>query len=82
MRNLIDRLWLPLSGSVTSIGFKGIETVKSFEAPILSVPVIQEHSLFYYLLVGAFGAIGGLLVKIAWCRLKKWFPRLLKDIDK
>ena len=81
MKNLIDRFWLPISGSVTSIGFKGIENATSLEVPILQIPVVQEHSLWYYMLIGIFGALGGLFVKIAWSALKRWFPRQLKHLD-
>jgi hypothetical protein len=81
MRNLIDRFWLPISGSVTSISFKGIENAASMDTPLLQVQLFQEHSLWYYLLIGVMGALGGLMVKIAWSCLKRSFPRYLKNLD-
>jgi hypothetical protein len=81
MRNIIDRFWLPISGSVTSISFKGIEAATSLEVPILQIPVVQDHSLWYYLLIGVFGALGGLAVKIGWSCMERWFPKHLKHLD-
>ena len=78
---LLDRIWLPITGSLTSIGFKGIETSTNLEVPILQIPVVQDHSLWYYLLVGMFGALGGLMVKVIWSALKRWFPKQLKHLD-
>lgn len=78
---IADRLWLPLSGSIASIGFKGIETASTLDAPILSIPVVQEHTLGYYFLIGILGAAGGLVFKIIWSALKRKFPKHLKDID-
>ena len=81
MRNLIDRFWLPISGSVTSISFKGIENAATLNTPLIQVPLFQEHSLWYYLLIGVMGAVGGLAVKITWSCMKRWFPKHLKHLD-
>lgn len=78
---VLDRLWLPISGAVASIGFKGIESATSIEAPILSIPVVEEHSVWYYFVIGVVGAAGGLVFKIIWSALKRKFPKHLKDID-
>lgn len=71
MIETIKRLWLPASGSVSSITLTAIET------PL----TINIHFIFYYLLVGIVGALGGLLVKIAWGTLKRKYPTL-KNLDK
>lgn len=78
---IADRLWLPFSGALASIGFKGIETASTLDSPILSIPVVQEHTLGYYFLIGILGAAGGLVFKIIWSALKRKFPKHLKDID-
>ncbi len=78
---IADRLWLPISGSIASIGFKGIETATSIEAPILSTPTLQEHGLWYYFIIGIVGAAGGLVFKILWSAIKRRFPKQLRHID-
>lgn len=80
MKNLFDRLWLPISGSAASIGFKGIESTTSFDPTVLNIPA-PESNLFFYFGIGVLGAAGGLCVKIGWSCLKRWFPKYLKNLD-
>ena len=87
MIETIRKNWLPILGGGSSVSFKGIqdltsnpdviETAKTATETIASVP---EHGVFWYLLIGAAGAAGGLLIKIFWGCAKAFFP-VLKKID-
>lgn len=80
MKQLIDRAWLPVAGSISSISFKGIEEISKADFSLVQTPTVlsSEKSLFYYFLVGVMGALGGLALRLLWVQLKKWFPKLKK----
>jgi hypothetical protein len=83
MKDLIQRYWTPTAGAISSISWKGITDLS--QSP--EVAKLAEHSLnnqptlMSYFLIGVVGALGGLLVKVAWGLCKKFFPKI-KNIDK
>lgn len=81
MRNILQRAWLPIAGSISSIGVKGISASATSEPVTRVVEVSHQPDLMFYFLVGVAGAIGGLVVKIAWSAMKRCFPKLLENID-
>lgn len=87
MKDFIKEMWLPLTGAGSSISIKGIADITNSsaiaEASELAsdaaneiIATTTDHNVFWYLLVGAAGAFGGLMVKIAWGCFKIWFPKL------
>jgi hypothetical protein len=83
MKDFIQRHWPPTAGAISSISWKGITDLS--QSPELTEIAEQslrnQPTLMSYFLIGVVGALGGLLVKIAWGVCKKVFPKL-KNIDK
>ena len=88
MKDFFQRSWTPITGAVSSISFKGItditanpeitDTAGQVARQALNNP---QPELITYLWIGMLGGLGGLLIKILWGCLKRWFPKL-KNIDK
>jgi hypothetical protein len=83
MKDFIQRCWTPIAGAISSISWKGISDIsQSPEVTDLAEKAISNQpTLINYFLIGIVGALGGLLVKLAWGVCKKVFPKL-KTIDK
>ena len=83
MKDFIQRHWPPTAGAISSISWKGITDLSQSPevANLAEQAVKHEPTLMSYFLIGVVGALGGLLVKIAWGVCKKVFPKL-KTIDK
>jgi hypothetical protein len=89
MKELIQRIWMPVLGIISTLGFKQIND-KTILSPdiaetvqhVTNYAVNEGHSsLLVYFWIGMLGAAGGLVLKIIWSLIKKWFPKL-KNIDK
>ena len=89
MKELIQRIWMPVLGTISTLSFKQIND-KTILSPdiadtaqqVTNHSVNEPHSsLMIYFWIGMLGAAGGLVLKIIWCLIKKWFPKL-KNIDK
>jgi hypothetical protein len=83
MKDFFRRYWTPAWGAVSSLSFKGISDISQSPevAEIAEQSLSHQPKLMSYFLIGVAGALGGLLVKIAWGVCKKVFPKL-KNIDK
>lgn len=83
MRDFIQRYWTPTAGAISSISFKGINDISQSPevANLAEQAAKHEPTLMSYFLIGVVGALGGLLVKVAWGMCKKLFPKL-HGIDK
>jgi hypothetical protein len=88
MKDFIKIIWMPLVGSISSLSFKKIsdEVIYSPDvidsaARIAKYAESENKSLMQYFLIGVVGAAGGLVLKITWGCIKRWFPKL-KNIDK
>lgn len=83
MRDFIQRYWTPTAGAISSISWKGINDISQSPevANLAEQSVMHEPTLMNYFLIGIVGALGGLLVKLAWGMCKKIFPKL-HGIDK
>ncbi len=89
MKELIQRIWMPILGTKSTLGFKQIND-KTILSPDIaeSAQQVTNHainelhsSILIYFWIGMLGAGGELLLKIIWWLIKKWFPKL-KNIDK
>lgn len=91
MIETIRKNWLPILGGSSSVSFKGIHDLTTNQTAIETAKIAQsatqdliatgaEHGVLWYLLIGAAGAFGGLLVKLLWGCTKAAFP-ILKKID-
>jgi hypothetical protein len=63
----------PFLGCISSIGVKGANDIQEAVAGINVSPDVMK-----YFIIGALGALGGLIVKILWGCLKLWIPGLRK----
>jgi hypothetical protein len=83
MRDFIQRYWTPTAGAISSISWKGITDISQSPevAEIAQKSLSDQPTLINYFLIGIVGALGGLLVKLAWGLCKKLFPKL-HGIDK
>lgn len=83
MKDFIQRHWPPTAGAISSISWKGITDLSQSPelTEIAEQSLSHQPTLMTYFLIGVVGALGGLLVKIAWGVCKKVFPKL-KTIDK
>jgi hypothetical protein len=91
MFETIRRNWLPIVGGGSSVSFKGIQDIihspEAYETAKMAQSATNEiinqsaeHGVIWYLIIGAAGAAGGLLVKVLWGCTKFVFP-VLKKID-
>jgi hypothetical protein len=89
MKELFQRIWMPILGTISTLGFKQIND-KTILSPDIAesaqqatnYSITEPHSsLLIYFWIGMLGAAGGLVLKIIWWLIKKWFPKL-KNIDK
>ncbi len=83
MKDLYRRYWTPTWGAVSSLSFKGISDISQSPevANMTEQSIRHQPTLMSYFLIGIVGALGGLLVKVAWGVCKKFFPKL-KNFDK
>jgi len=88
MRDFIQKYWTPTAGAISSLSFKGItditanpEITDTAEQVTQQALKNQQPELITYLWIGMLGGLGGLLIKILWSCLKRWFPKL-KNLDK
>lgn len=83
MRDFIQRYWTPTAGAISSVSWKSITDLSQSPeiAEIAEQSLKHEPTLLGYFLIGVVGALGGLLVKVAWGMCKKFFPKL-NGIDK
>lgn len=83
MKDFVQRYWTPTAGAISSISWKGINDISQSPevAEIAEKAISSQPTLMNYFLIGIVGALGGLLVKLAWGLCKKLFPKL-HGIDK
>jgi hypothetical protein len=92
IKEFIDRTWMVFTGMFSSLGIKGFSDILSDSTIVDTANKVTEKAiqhqlvgdmppLITYFWIGVLGALGGLLIKILWGCLKKWFPKL-KNIDK
>jgi hypothetical protein len=88
MKNFIQKYWTPTAGAISSLSFKGISDINTY--PELADTAEQvtrqalknpQPELITYLWIGMLGGLGGLLIKIIWGCIKRFFPKL-NNIDK
>jgi hypothetical protein len=88
MKDFIKNIWMPLVGSISSLSFKKISDEVIYSPDVIDTAAriakyaeSENKSLLQYFLIGVVGAAGGLVLKITWGCIKRWFPKL-KNIDK
>lgn len=81
MASLIKKIWLPVTGSVSSLTLSATEAAANSPQILQVKSLISSNPLIDYFLIGVAGALGGLVVKVVWGLIKKTFPKI-KDIDK
>jgi len=83
MNDFFQRYWTPTAGAISSISWKGITDISQSPevAELAEKSLSHQPALMTYFLIGVVGALGGLMVKVAWGICKKFFPKL-HGIDK
>ncbi|MCY1720143.1 hypothetical protein OU798_07305 [Prolixibacteraceae bacterium Z1-6] len=82
-------IWMPATGFVSSVSIASVSNAQPVTEDIgeiidvthQAIATAPDHGVLWYLLVGFFGALGGLLLKIAWSLIKRKFPKL-QNLDK
>lgn len=88
MKDLIKKIWMPAAGSGTSVSIAvqsnaqitnpDIESI--MDATQQALHVVNDHTFFWYFLIGIAGAMGGMVFKIFWtvlCNKFSWFRKLV-----